>query len=405
MPGHDALARGESICDDVRVSEDIQAAVEHGLRTDVPDLVEFATNTEGSQSYLWAYIDYCFRTPIYRTLQWLDCNLRNQNFWKLIAEDGEGREFLKSLITHILKEYTLMWSRIMDGLADMLLGESRERGELPEVVREVLGPDVKDGTALFDLKGIATELKAFYVLIDHRKPFLPFSIMQSPITPSYIRPGASSGDLYLFEENLIVDVKSGQLDGKELPTYYHGREANLSADLKKASNMRNLYGIRKGIGVVADEGGYIHLAVYVPWKRWMVEGPLLHLKSLKLPLLAYVNNIGRTGVAHHGATLGNGKLRLTVKAYDLRESPYAGKPGGITLSFLRNPGVVIEGSVNRDSANPRRVTVEFAVDTSKVKDSIVTDVKSGKSVVLAKLLVQYGEEEEKLVYPLLAATD
>jgi len=371
--------------------------------TDVPDLVEFATSAEGSQSYLWAYVDYCFRTPIYRTLQWIDYNLRNQSFWELIARGDEGREFLKSLTIHILKEYTLMWSRIMDELADTLLRETKGQGELPKVVREVLGPDVEDGTALSDLKGVATELKAFYVLVDHRKPFLPFSIMQSPITPSYIRPGASSGDLYLFEENLVVDVKSGRLDRKtELPTYYYGREANLSVDLGKVSDLHNLYGIRKGIGVVADEGEHIHFAVYVPWRRWRVEGPLLHLRSLKLPLLVYVNNVGRTGVAHHRAAVTNSEVRLTVKAYDLRKES-AENLSSVTLSFLRKPDVRLEGSITRDTGNPRKATMEFAADIGKARDSIVVDDESGKHVVLAKLLVRYGGEE--LEYPLLAATD
>jgi len=378
--------------------------------TEVPDLVEFATNAEGSQSYVWTYVDYCFRAPVYRTLQWLDFSLKleNPDLWKSIArfDRGEGREFLNSLTVHLLKEYTLMWSRVMDSLDEVLRGEAKGLGELPEVVKEVLGPDVVDGTALTDLKGIAAELKAFYVLVDHRKPFLPFSIMQSPVTPSYVRPGASSGDLYLFEENLVVDVKSGQLDGNgetELPTYYRRGRFGLPEDLEKISNMRRLYGIRKGIGVVADKGGYIHLAVYVPWRRWIVEGPLLYLKSLKLPLLVYVNNIVRTGVAHHRATVENGKVRLTVKAYDLRESLHAGGFNSITLSFQRNPNVVIEGSITRDTGNPRKVTVEFAADIDKVKDSIVVDDESGRHVVLAKLLVRYGGEELK--YPLLAATD
>jgi len=52
--------------------------------------------------------------------------------------------------------------------------------------------------------------------------------MQAPITPSHIRPGASLGDLYLFEENLIVDIKGGFIDPQtKIPTHIIGRKTNL----------------------------------------------------------------------------------------------------------------------------------------------------------------------------------
>jgi hypothetical protein len=161
--------------------------------------------------------------------------------------------------------------------------EAKKDKELRKRVNGVLECDIQDHE-IEDIKGLESELKASYVLIDHHKSFLPFSIMQAPITPSYIKPGSASGDLYLFEENLVVDIKTGnewlELDGKTmLPTYYY--KGGLSKDLKKIGNMRNLYGIRKGIGVIAERGDYIYLAIYVPWRDWRVQGLLLLLKSLK----------------------------------------------------------------------------------------------------------------------------
>ena len=377
--------------------------------TSIPDLVKFVTDAERTQSYVWTYIDYCFRTPIFRTFQWLDFSLKlNRDLWNLIAKDKgkEGEWFLNSLTIHLLKEYVLVWSRIMVSLDETMSSSGvKKQGELPKPIRDVLGSDLVNGAALADLKGIASELKAFYVLVDKRKPFLPFSIMQSPIIPSYVRPGTSSGDLYLFEENLVVDVKSGRLDGKTgLPTYYYGKNANLSKDLKRISDMHRLYGIRKGIGVVAEDEEYIHLAIYVPWRRWRREEPLLCLKSPKLPLLVYMNNIKGTGVSHHRVNIERGKVKLTVNAYDLREKPHA-EELNITLSFLNNQEVKIEGRIARDNENPRKVALEFTMDSSNMKNSAVTDSKSGKQVILAKLLVQYEKRGVELDYPLLSVTD
>lgn len=119
-----------------------------------------------------------------------------------------------------------------------------------------------------------------------------FSIMQAPVVPSVIRLTAS-GDLSLLEENLVIDVKSGWfIDTKstgKLPTYYYGENRNLSTDLGRCSDLRRLYGIRRGVGVVAEDEKEktIHIAVYVPWRRWGSSGPLLYLKSTKLPFLIY----------------------------------------------------------------------------------------------------------------------
>jgi len=150
-------------------------------------------------------------------------------------------------------------------------------GKLREHIKSILSLGIQE-REIADVRGLESELKASYVLIDHGKPFLPFSIMQAPITPSYMGPGTASGDLYLFEENLVVDVKTGWLDGKTgLPTYRYDKrekderkEVSLSRDLKNISDMHKLYGIRKGVGVVAEDGDYIYLAIYVPWRIWRI---------------------------------------------------------------------------------------------------------------------------------------
>ncbi len=191
----------------------------------------------------------------------------------------------------------------------------REKNALNEIIKSVLNmveePIKLDPGAFYDMLGLSNELKACYVLIDHRKPFLPFSIMQAPITPSHIRPGASSGDLYLFEENLVVDIEGGWIDSKtKLPT-----KENLSAHLRKISNLHYLYGIRKGIGVIADEDKYIHLAIYVPWRLSREQGPLLYLKSVKPPLLVYANKFTDRGVELHEAWIKGDELTALVDAY------------------------------------------------------------------------------------------
>jgi len=174
------------------------------------NLLKFVSLAEKSQNYLWTYIDYGIRVPIYRTLQWVSIsipdNIKNK-FSKTL------RSLLDELSIHVLKEYTLIWSMILDSLYSCC---ENNKNELTKYFRDELGLDIvrdmdsKSGKlpAIEDLKGVSAELKAIYILIDHKKPLLPFSIMQSPIIPSHIRPGRASGDLYLFEENLVVDIKT-----------------------------------------------------------------------------------------------------------------------------------------------------------------------------------------------------
>jgi hypothetical protein len=122
-------------------------------------------------------------------------------------------------------------------------------GKLREHIKSILSLDIQE-REIADVKGLESELKASYVLIDHGKSFLPFSIMRAPITPLYVGPSSASGDFYLFEENLVVDVKTGWLDGGTgLPTYCYDKckEGRLSRDLRNISDMHKLYGIRKAL--------------------------------------------------------------------------------------------------------------------------------------------------------------
>ena len=385
----------------------------------IQDLLLYASHAEKAQAYVWTYIDYGIRTPIYRTLQWLTLAFPNRDEWGEIIKSCKSREekgviraFINDLTVHMRKEYTLVWSMIMNTLYEELKSGD---GKLREHIKSILNLDIQD-REIADVKGLESELKASYVLVDHGKPFLPFSIMQAPITPSYMGPGSASGDLYLFEENLVVDVKTGWLDGKTgLPTYCYSKDCKkgLSGDLKDISDMHKLYGIRKGIGVVAEDRDYIYLAIYVPWRRWRVQGPLLLLKSAKLPFIIYMNNIEyadeKKGVKPHEAVIEGNKLRLTISAYDIREQISSEeKEKGIsgidvTLEFPGDPGVQVKGVTSWSERDDKKFTMEFEVEVDKVKKSIIE--YGGRRIIMARLLVKHGETGDGLIYPVLAVTE
>jgi hypothetical protein len=50
--------------------------------------------------------------------------------------------------------------------------------------------------------------------------------------------------------------------------WQESQKVNLSRDLKNISEMHKLYDIRKGIDFIAEDGDYIYLAIYVPWRYW-----------------------------------------------------------------------------------------------------------------------------------------
>ena len=385
----------------------------------IQDLLLYASLAEEAQAFVWTYIDYGIRTPIYRTLQWLTLAFPDWDEWSEIIKNYRGREergmiraFINDLTVHIRKEYTLVWSMIMNTLHEKLKSGS---GKLREHIKSILSLNIQE-REIADVRGLESELKASYVLIDHGKSFLPFSIMQAPITPLYMGPSSASGDLYLFEENLVVDVKTGWLDRKTgLPTYRYDKrkKVGLSRDLKNISDMHKLYGIRKGIGVVAEEGDYIYLAIYVPWRIWRIQGPLLQLKSAKLLFIIYMNNIEYTGaqrgVKSHKAVIEGNKLRLTISAYDIREQGSGeGKEKGISgedmaLEFPGDLGVQVKGTISRNRGDDKRFTMEFEVDASKVGKSIIE--YGGRRIVLARLVVNRGETRKRLVYPVLAVAE
>jgi len=281
----------------------------HNILRDDPALFEFVSNAEQSQEYYWKYIDYGIRVPVYRTMQWIGFKLDGS-----IRLGKHLAEFLTELNKHVIKEYTLAWSTLLEHVG-------RKENEVKELVKGVFRVgnihDEDDlDVAVKDITGLRYELLACYVLTDHGKAFLPFSIMQAPIIPSHAKSGIASGDLYIFDENLIVDIKKGEISGRKnsAPTYFYSRKNNLLSNLRRISNIRYLYGIRKGIGVVAeDRYGDIHLAIYVPWR----DRPLLHMKSTKLPLFIYMNRIGFDGIKRHDAVIKDNSLSITIEAYQL----------------------------------------------------------------------------------------
>ncbi len=361
------------------------------------DLLRFSTLAEKAQLYPWTYIDYGFRVPIYRTMQWLNFSIDID--WKTITRGSdERRTFAVNLYKHIFKEYTLTWSNILAITCDKRVKET-----LSNIIKEVLKMDrepiEEDPGAFGDLSGLGYELKACYVLIDHNKPFLPFSLMQAPITPSYIRPGASSGDLYLFEENLVVDVKGGHLDSKTgLPVYYY-KDSNLSQDLKKISNLHYLYGIRKGIGVVAEDENYIHLAVYVPWRRWRVDGPLLYLKSIKLPLLVYMQRFRDRGIEPHKAHIQGDKLGIYIEAYVLSNAKV--KEEAISLEILgRNNSLKIEKPRELTTNEEGNVIMFFEKDVENTQDYLFSTYDT--DLLLARLVIRLNTTDNTTTIPTIA---
>jgi hypothetical protein len=374
----------------------------------VRDLLVFAARAESTQAYLWTYIDYGIRVPIYRTLQWLSVSLPED-----IRPRLEG-EFLDRLSVHVLKEFTLMWSIILDSLH----GYAKDNKELAEFFRKVLHLNSQEGFKyeIEDLKGASSELKAIYVLVDHEKPLIPFSIMQSPIIPSYIRPGVTSGDVYLFEENLVVDVKSSNRVDREtgLPTYYHRKtRTSLAGDLRNIGRSSRLYGIRKGIGVVSDDGVVIRLAVYVPWRG--PKKPLLYLESPRLPLFIYVNNIGKRGVDPHRLEIRGDTAEVVVSGY--APSGDVGSGGvvleeisvdNVELVFPRKPGLKPQVSVER---NKRDIKIRFTLKLSELEEAmkelgilVVNAVGAMLTVYHTYRDKERNKREGRAKYPVIAAT-
>jgi len=47
----------------------------HSANSTVTSMIDFVSGIEYGQNFPWVYIDYGFRAPIYRALQWLTVNL------------------------------------------------------------------------------------------------------------------------------------------------------------------------------------------------------------------------------------------------------------------------------------------------------------------------------------------
>ncbi len=324
-------------------------------------------------------------------MQWLNFSIDID--WKnIIKGSGKRRAFAIDLYKHIFKEYTLTWSNILN-----ITSNEKVKKTLSNIIKEVLKMDKEpievDRGAFGDLSGLGHELKACYVLIDHNKPFLPFSLMQAPITPSYIRPGASSGDLYLFEENLIVDVKGSWFDKESrLP-----RKRNLFKDLQNISLLRYLYGLRKGIGVVAEDGNYIHLAVYVPWRG--VNDPLLSRASVKLPLLVYMQRFRDKGIEPHKACIQGNKLGIYVEAYMLTDVKVGEE--AISLEILgRNNSLEIVEPRELTTCEEGKVNMVFEKDVNNIQNYVFSFKDT--DFLLARLVIRLNITSNPITIPIIA---
>ncbi|WP_048162789.1 hypothetical protein [Thermogladius calderae] len=385
-----------------KVGEILKSFYEHVSRSSghIADYLVFLSLAEQAQSYPWAYIDYGFRVPVYRTLQWLYFTIKPDldGFIKWIKRSRKrgwalGRYLVSEIYRQLSKEYVFLWSEVM-GVAH---GDEDTLSKLSKIIKEVLGmekePIELERMAFEDLAGLKNELKACYVLIDRRKPFLPFSIMQAPIVPSHVRPGLSSGDIYLFEENLVVDIKGGWIDSKtKQPTYYYNSKYNLSMELKRIADLHYLYGIRKAIGVVADEEKHIHLAIYVPWRLSREEGSLLHLKSIKPPLLVYMNKSTDKGIEPHKAEIKGGELTVSIDAY-LLDNELKIDEKTVSLKIIGEEELEAEYSEARVSG--RKLQMIFG------RRGGVDKVFEVNNVMLAVLNVKLEDLNETLSYPIL----
>ncbi|MGC8988423.1 hypothetical protein [Infirmifilum sp.] len=373
-----------------KVGEILKSFYEHVSRSSghIADYLVFLSLAEQAQSYPWAYIDYGFRVPVYRTLQWLYFTIEPDldGFIKWIMRSRKrGRVFGRYLVSEInrqlSKEYVFLWSEVM-GVA------YRDKDTLSKIIKEVLGmekePIEQERKAFEDLAGLKNELKACYVLIDRRKPFLPFSI--TPIVPSHVRPGLSSGDIYLFEENLVVDIKGGWIDSKTKQP----NSKDLSMELKRIADLHYLYGIRKAIGVVADEEKHIHLAIYVPWR--LEEGPLLHLKSIKPPLLVYMNKSTDKGIEPHKAEIKGGELTVSIDAY-LLDNELKIDEKTVSLTIIGEEDLEAEYSEARVSGRKLQMIFRRRGGVDKVFEV--------NNVMLAVLNVKLEDLNETLSYPIL----
>jgi hypothetical protein len=142
----------------------------------IQDLLLYASLAEKAQAYVWTYIDYGIRTPIYRTLQWLTLAFPIRDEWSEIIKSCKSREekwmiraFINDLTVHMRKEHTLVWSIVMNTLYEELKSEG---GKLRERIKSILSLDIEE-REIADVKGLESELKASYVLIDHANNFYP----------------------------------------------------------------------------------------------------------------------------------------------------------------------------------------------------------------------------------------
>jgi hypothetical protein len=176
--------------------------------------------------------------------------------------------------------------------------------------------------------------------------------------------------------------------------------------------LQHLYGIRKGIGVVADDGVFIRLAVYVPWRD--IRSPLLDLSSPRLPLVIYMNNIGEMGVNLHKLEVRGDEVEIIITGYELgrdltnRDVVFEEiTSDDVLLEFPKN-GLLLHGEVERNPENRRVLTIKFKSEQGKLRNIIM---QAGEiKAIQARLVVYYTYQKQneknknKVGYPVIALT-
>jgi len=67
----------------------------------IQDLLLYASLAEKTQAYVWTYIDYGIRTPIYRTLQWLTLAFPNKDEWSKIIKSWKEKGVIGAFINDL----------------------------------------------------------------------------------------------------------------------------------------------------------------------------------------------------------------------------------------------------------------------------------------------------------------
>jgi len=99
-------------------------------------MINFVWGVEYGQNFPWVYIDYGFRAPIYRALQWLTVNLGfyipYQTQFQAPRLRREHARVIYDVVKTLRKEYLYVWSYILDVMYEGTKW-TRKKGKMPAI--------------------------------------------------------------------------------------------------------------------------------------------------------------------------------------------------------------------------------------------------------------------------------